>query len=393
MQAAIREINYRTFDSLLDSVRLDLRSYNQNGDIDAADLIKVALEINYELGVKINTWKETMIEICHNRARLPADFQQAQLVLACYHYTHIQSAPWNGNVLLEEIVPSAPSTCPCWTVVSAGYQTTYVDCTDVTHTIYFAPGTSTLCAKSINTTTGTGGSITVTTDHFCYNDNTNGVYICTPPDTCNICNTFHSGNCAQPVVNPYPLGCTRTICEGTGQQTTIKVHKYCESSIQCYEQFTRLYPVPYRQAEGFNRQGQFRENTDVFSINGGFIETPGIEHGQVYIQYLGALEDEQGNLLVLDHPKINLYYEMRFAERILRNLYWNGEADIKQRLEDIRKELDTVRWQALSIVNMPNLRNTLLTINTIRANHNRQYWHTISRYWGYLGWANPVDNM
>jgi pyruvate formate-lyase activating enzyme-like uncharacterized protein len=98
--AAIKEVSYRTFDELLDSVRLDLSSFNSAGDIDAANLIKVAQRINWELGLRIRTMKETMLEVDHFKAKLPADFYQMNLALICHNYRHVQNAPWNGHVLL-----------------------------------------------------------------------------------------------------------------------------------------------------------------------------------------------------------------------------------------------------------------------------------------------------
>lgn len=79
--AAIKELSYRTVDELIDAVRIDLQSFQSVGDIDAASLIKVAIRINYELGLKIHALKETMLDIEHNRAKVPADYYQSLLTL------------------------------------------------------------------------------------------------------------------------------------------------------------------------------------------------------------------------------------------------------------------------------------------------------------------------
>src|ERR1700727_3608280 len=99
--ASIRSLQYKTFNELLDSVRIDMDSYQSHGDIDEASLIKVVQRINYEIGLKAYQPKETMLEINHGRAALPADFHQMLIALSCYNYSHVQSAPWNGNVKLE----------------------------------------------------------------------------------------------------------------------------------------------------------------------------------------------------------------------------------------------------------------------------------------------------
>jgi hypothetical protein len=87
-------------------------------------------------------------------------------------------------------------------------------------------------------------------------------------------------------------------------------------------------------------------------IKNGFIYT-NLEQGQVYLSYEGALEDDEGNLLVLDHPMINEYYEYAMKQRILENLYMNGE-DVSQKINLIEGKLRAARNNALGIVNTPN---------------------------------------
>jgi hypothetical protein len=87
-------------------------------------------------------------------------------------------------------------------------------------------------------------------------------------------------------------------------------------------------------------------------IKNKFIYT-NIEEGSLFISYEGALEDEHGNLLVLDHPMINEYYEYAFKQRILENLYINGE-DVMQKMQLIEQRLRAARNNALTIVNTPN---------------------------------------
>ena len=74
---------------------------------------------------------------------------------------------------------------------------------------------------------------------------------------------------------------------------------------------------------------------------------------KIYISYEGTLEDDEGNLLVLDHPMINEFYEYAIKQRLLENLYINGE-DVVQKLQLIEQRLKAARNNALSIVNMPD---------------------------------------
>lgn len=75
--------------------------------------------------------------------------------------------------------------------------------------------------------------------------------------------------------------------------------------------------------------------------------------GKVYINYLGAMENEEGELLVMDHPMVNEYYEYAVKQRILENLYMNGE-DVAQKMNLIEGRLRGARNNALSYVNTPN---------------------------------------
>ena len=87
-------------------------------------------------------------------------------------------------------------------------------------------------------------------------------------------------------------------------------------------------------------------------IKGGFLFTT-LDTCKVYLNYQGALEDDNGNLLVPDHDLINEYYEYAFKSRILENLLMNGE-DVSQRMQIIEGRLKAARNQALSLVNTPN---------------------------------------
>jgi hypothetical protein len=87
-------------------------------------------------------------------------------------------------------------------------------------------------------------------------------------------------------------------------------------------------------------------------LKDGFLFTT-FQDGVVYVNYQGELQDEEGNLMVPDHPMLNDYYEYAFKKRILENLYLNGE-DVAQRLQVIIPELKAARNNALNLVNTPN---------------------------------------
>tara|TARA_R110002020_G_scaffold24074_13_gene79581 strand:- start:5736 stop:6665 length:930 start_codon:yes stop_codon:yes gene_type:complete len=75
--------------------------------------------------------------------------------------------------------------------------------------------------------------------------------------------------------------------------------------------------------------------------------------GNVYISYQGSMEDNEGNLLVLDHPYCNEYYEYALKERILENMIFAGE-NVSQQLSFIQNKLRAARNNALGFVNTPD---------------------------------------
>lgn len=317
MASAIRELQYRTVDQMLDAAKLDLQSYQQAGNMDIAPLIKLAQAINYELGLRIYQPKQTILEIEHNRAKLPADFHQLQLALLTYSYRVLSTAPWNGNVWLEQVIKSDT------------------------------------------------------------------------PNQCDLCQVVHEGQCPVVVANPYVYNGVRTICDGA---VAVKVLKFCESTVHCFESFERMYIKPARNAGGFCVNEQFKGCTSTGQIVGSFLET-NVNCGSVYVTYLGAMEDDEGNLLVLDHPKINLYYEWSMKVAVLENLYLNGEPDIERRLHYANDKLDQIRQQALSIANTSDYRQCINAAQVNRGMNSRRYVNILAGWKGYLGYANQVDNI
>jgi hypothetical protein len=78
-----------------------------------------------------------------------------------------------------------------------------------------------------------------------------------------------------------------------------------------------------------------------------------LDSGKLYVNYQGTMEDEEGNLMVLDNPYVNEYYEYALKQRLLENLYMNGEDGV-QKLNLIEQRLRAARNNALSLVNTPN---------------------------------------
>tara|TARA_Y100000385_G_C13058896_1_gene623334 strand:+ start:764 stop:1720 length:957 start_codon:yes stop_codon:yes gene_type:complete len=109
---------------------------------------------------------------------------------------------------------------------------------------------------------------------------------------------------------------------------------------------------------------------DIAQIEDGFLVTT-FRTGKVYLSYQGAMEAPNGDLLVLDQPYCNEYYEYALKQRILENMIWQGES-VSQQLGLVETRLRAARNNALSFVNTPNFQEMqkVWTMNRRAQYHN-----------------------
>jgi hypothetical protein len=285
------ELQYRTFDELLNEVQTDFVTYSNEGMIEPAQLIKVAQRVNYDLGLRIHGTKEKVLDLDKRKIKLPSDFYVLNYAYLCGKYTvsyPSMSGRHTENVILD------PSKC---TVVNG-----------------------------VNTCNKCGGT-----------------------DTTCICERTYAVECK------------------TGEKVYVQVVEKRKHEVKTYETTERLHV-----ASSTGRIDALNDNQKTAYIKNGFIYT-NIDEGSVFISYQGALEDHDGNLLVLDHPVINEYYEYAMKQRILENLYINGE-DVSQRMQLIEQRLRGARNNALSIVNTPDFAEMYKVWQMNRkAQYNRYY--------------------
>lgn len=257
-------LKYRTFDSLLEDVRTDLRSLATDGVIDPAQLIKVAMRVNYDLGLRVYKTKEKVLDVDKCKAQLPEDFYVMNYALLCGECTVTYDVPQGTNV--QEVVPS-----------------------------YKPWVESTLC---------------------------DGTTL--PPEQ----------TCMTKCGNTYEL----IQVVGTQKRT-----------------YKLMVPIKFRKSTSIDESCPNLHYTgqDEAWIRDGFIWT-NFETGNLYINYQGAMEDDEGNLLVPDHPMINDYYEYALKKRVLENLIMDGNMAVVNQMQLVSAELRGARNNALSIVNTPN---------------------------------------
>lgn len=181
-----------------------------------------------------------------------------------------------------------------------------------------------------------------------------------------ILNSAYCSKCGEP--DPEcTCESTYTVECNTGEKIFVQVVEKRKTETRTYETFS-----PLRIATSTGRTDATNDSDYAGYIKNGFIYT-NIEEGRVFISYQGALEDHDGNLLVLDHPMINEYYEYAIKQRILENLYINGE-DVAQKMQLIEQRLRAARNNALTIVNTPNFSEMYKLWQTNRkAQYSRYY--------------------
>jgi len=256
------ELQYRTFDQLLDEVSADFTTYSIEGMIEPGQLIKVAQRVNYDLGLRIHGTKEKVLDIENKKTKLPDDFYVLNYAYLCGRYTvtsPVLSGRETENVILK----------------------------------------SDLCKK------------------------------CGQPDPSCECEKTYTVECK------------------TGEKVFVQVVEKRKFETRTYDTFE-----PIRIATSTGKIDATNDTDKVGLIKNGFVYT-NLDEGKLFISYQGSLQDDEGNLLVLDHPMINEYYEYAMKQRILENLYIAGE-EVTQKMQLMEQRLRAARNNALSIVNTPD---------------------------------------
>jgi hypothetical protein len=75
--------------------------------------------------------------------------------------------------------------------------------------------------------------------------------------------------------------------------------------------------------------------------------------GLVYINYIADMLDENNNILILDHPLVNDFYEYAVKKRFMENMLANKEGDFLQLYQVMSEEYRKARIQAIGFVNTP----------------------------------------
>ena len=132
------------------------------------------------------------------------------------------------------------------------------------------------------------------------------------------------------------------------------VVQHIAHSTHTYKQFLKLR-VDTHKTLGQNCPNQSWHHVDRHAyIKDGWLYCNFTE-GKIYLSYKGAMEDDDGNLLVLDHPMINEYYEYALKTRVYENLLLQGE-QYSEIYKLMRQNMRDARLEARNVVFTPDFK-------------------------------------
>lgn len=306
-------LKYRTFDQLLSDVLMDMMGMDQQNQIEPAQLIKVAMRVNYDLGLRIQQPKDQILELEHGKAKLPDDFTVMNYALIC------------GDPIQESIVPPQGTHTESLNPITADPLTGVVP-------LYKAMGQPSVCGC---------------------------------PNNQKICMQW---NKEQPVI--------------IQKINTIE-------SPNNWRYYKHFFQIKFTNSKFINCECPNLRHTarDQAYIKDGFVWT-NFDCGNLYINYEGAMENDEGELLVPDHPLLNEYYEYALKQRILENLVLDGES-LGPQVQLIEQRLRAARNNALSLVNTPNFSEMQ---KLWVANRLAQYSKYYDMFKSYAGQMSPRVN-
>jgi isopentenyldiphosphate isomerase len=352
------ELKYRTFEELLDSVKIDLRSFDLEGMIDDQTLIKVVQRVNYDLGLKINPNHTKMLEVHNYRAKLPSDFYVLNHALLCTGSVDTYVPPlWSYKTYQQGVADG---------IYQAEFEIYKKMVEQYTQILTINPGLNTITHNL-----GTNYVIVqaLAQDHTLLNLDV----IIIDDDTIQLDSSYaqpyhgvivtvmgskaSNGQYCPP--DPCPIPPNPCVQDAAPCNSTCVTHEHgqpvvidrCNGRTRKFKNMFRLEIVKNNSVSADCVDVNSRNHYAVFLKNG-FIET-NFKEGEVLIMYESVMETAKGELMVLSHPYADEYYEYAIKERIYENLAQAGENTF-QLMQLMTAKLREARNKALGFINTPD---------------------------------------
>lgn len=100
----------------------------------------------------------------------------------------------------------------------------------------------------------------------------------------------------------------------------------------------------------------------------------GIKNGKLYLNYITDMVNEDGELLIVDHPLVNDFYEYAVKTKMLENFLLNDKAvNVQGKLQLANERLKEARIEAMNFVYMPEYTELLNYGNAKKSNFYKKY--------------------
>tara|TARA_Y100000385_G_C13102316_1_gene645348 strand:- start:1164 stop:2357 length:1194 start_codon:yes stop_codon:yes gene_type:complete len=363
----LTEIQYRTFDELLDSIKIDLPTIDLESIIEPQQLIKVAARVSYDLGLKVNPLKSKTIEVIKGIAKLPSDFSVLNFALLCdnkqtfynpfppkYSYKTYCQGVQDGQELAKDLTNAAMNTL----------YTTVIDVAPGNNTITHNLGTTNFIVQAIDNATNQF----VDFDIDVVGSNEITVISTATVTVSSVTFNFVTGNSSNHLqslwleLNPCVEGVVVDSCKNTTTCTKVTTSNCGDTVVSCEKkdedctyQYNTLIPLKINKtktlsADSFNLMTKCDY---AVMLKNGFLQA-NFDEGTVYINYQSLMEDDEGNLLVMSHPFVDEYYEYALKQRIFENLIMSGDVKYQNQLGLVEQRYRSARNNALGYINTPD---------------------------------------
>lgn len=175
------------------------------------------------------------------------------------------------------------------------------------------------------------------------------------------------------IINPCDNKCAINECNGVmwitqkvGDKTLKYEHIEKLSLSKASHPFCSDTCINFR----FRSPNQMHIDTDGETAHFSFKE------GDIYLSYLSDMVDSDNNVLILDHPLVNDYYEYAVKKRLFENLEINKEGDFLRDFQLVSEEYRKARIAAISFVNTPEYGDII----KIHEFNRRRFYNRYARY-------------
>lgn len=311
-----RELQYRTYDELMSAVLSDWRTLDLEGFIDPGDYIKVAQMCNRQLGIKVQQEHLRVLPVCKGKVRMPNDFYALNYAFVCVDQVIVSNniqGIQTEDVILDSTC-SNPSPIP-----GSDFNTTCNPCnlTPTTPSVVI-PGVVTNTNNARFTDCGIGFEVVQTINKSTHR--------------------FRH-------FRPLHLEKHKSIKDEFSRLGYMDEHVMPNAPIQPFFGDSPFYSRHWRGRvyRGYLKNGWLYVDFD---------------EGHIFISYDGQMEDDDGNLLVVDHDILNEYYEYEIKYRILENMLISGE-QVVNHLGVINERRRKAKIDALSIARAPDFQDMM----------------------------------